>query len=277
MNFRLNNKSYKSRSSYVVLRIEMNISIVGYGKMGMEIEKVARARGIYISSIIDPNNPNAQHREINKESVRDADVCIDFTHPDSVLNNIKKLSELKKNIVVGTTGWYSKMDEAKKIISKAGNGMIWSGNFSLGVNIFFKIVENAAKVMDKFDDYDVFVHEFHHNQKADSPSGTAIMIGNLITSNIKRKNKIVTQELKRRIEPNELHISSTRGGSIPGTHIVGFDSMADTIELTHTARGRQGFAVGAVMAAEWINKKKGFYDINAMMDDILAKNQRNQR
>ena len=248
----------------------MNIAIIGYGKMGMEIEKAARDRGNYICSIIDPNNPSAQYREISKESVKDADVCIDFTHPDSAFNNIKKISELKKNIVVGTTGWYNKMDEAKNIVKRSGNGMIWSGNFSLGVNLFFKIVENAAKLMDKFQDYDVFVHEFHHNQKADTPSGTAVMIGKILTDSITRKNKIVTEELKRKINPNEIHISSTRAGFIPGTHIVGFDSAADTIELKHAARGRQGFALGAIMAAEWINGKKGFYDINAMMKDIIG-------
>ena len=113
------------------------------------------------------------------------------------------------------------------------------------------------------------MHEFHHSQKADSPSGTAVMIGEIIIENIKRKNRIVTEELKRKIEPNEVHISSTRGGSIPGTHIVGFDSTADTIELKHTARSRQGFVVGAVMAAQWINGKKGFYDINDLMKSIV--------
>ncbi|MEK6950049.1 MAG: dihydrodipicolinate reductase C-terminal domain-containing protein, partial [Nanoarchaeota archaeon] len=149
-------------------------------------------------------------------------------------------------------------------------GMIWSGNFSIGVNIYFKIIENAAKIMNKFTDYDMFVHEFHHNQKADSPSGTAVMIGKILTDNVDRKKKIVTEELKRRITPNELHISSTRSGSIPGTHIVGFDSPADTIELKHTARGREGFALGAIMAAQWIKDKKGFYNIDDLMDDIIG-------
>ena len=247
----------------------MNIAIIGYGKMGREIERLAKDRGINIVSIIDSNDPNAQYREINDESLNGADVCIDFTHPSSILENIKKTAALGKNMVVGTTGWYDQAGEVKKIVEEAGTGLIWSGNFSIGVNIFFKIIEDSAKIIDKFDDYDIFVHEFHHNQKADSPSGTAAMIGKILIGNIQRKSKIVTEEVKRRIEPNELHISSTRAGKIFGTHIVGFDSDADSIELKHTAKGRQGFASGAVMAAEWINGKKGFYGINAMLGNLI--------
>jgi 4-hydroxy-tetrahydrodipicolinate reductase len=245
----------------------MKIAIIGYGKMGHEIEKVAKAKCI-AATTIDPNN-SANYKEINEQSMKDVDVCVDFTHPDSVISNIKQISKFKKNIVVGTTGWYDKMDEVKMAVEQAGTGLIWSGNFSLGVNIYFKIVENAAKIMNKFNDYDVFVHEFHHNKKADSPSGTAVMIGKILTDNIERKKKIVTEELKRQINPEELHVSSTRGGTIPGTHIVGFDSSADTIELKHTARSREGFALGAVIAAQWIQGKKGFYDIDDMFKSII--------
>ena len=236
--------------------------------MGHEIEAIAKAKGMNIITI-DPNDGNADYKEINEESMKDVDVCVDFTNPDSVMENIKKITKFGKNIVVGTTGWYDKIEDIKKIIEDEEIGLIWSGNFSIGVNIYFKIIENAAKIINKVDDYDIFVHEFHHNKKADSPSGTAVMIGEILTNNIERKNKIVTEELKRKIEPDELHISSTRGGSIPGTHIVGFDSAADTIELKHTARNRGGFAMGAVMAAEWIQGKKGFYDINDMMKSII--------
>lgn len=236
--------------------------------MGQEVEAVAKAKGINTRTI-DPSEDTANYKEINEESMKDVDVCIDFTSPDSVLGNIEKILKFKKNIIVGTTGWYDKMDNVKGIIKDAGTGFLWSGNFSVGVNIYFKIIENAAKIMDKFDDYDVFVHEFHHNQKADSPSGTAVMLGDILVDNLERKNKIVTEELKRKIGPNELHISSTRAGNIPGTHIVGFDSAADIIELKHTARNRSGFAVGAIMAAHWINNKKGFYGIDDMFKDII--------
>jgi 4-hydroxy-tetrahydrodipicolinate reductase len=247
----------------------MNIAIIGYGNMGHEIEKIANDKGISTVTI-DPDEESANFKEINEESMNGVDVCVDFTHPESVIGNIEKISKFKKNIVVGTTGWYDNMDDVKKIIKNAGTGLIWSGNFSLGVNMYFKIVENAAKIMDKFDDYDVFVHEFHHNKKADSPSGTAVMIGKILTDNIGRKDKVVTEELKRKIEPDELHISSTRSGNIPGTHIVGFDSAADTIELTHTNRNRDGLAVGTVMAVQWIQGKKGFYGINDLMKEIIG-------
>lgn len=246
----------------------MKIAIVGYGKMGHEIENTARARGLSFVTI-DPSAPNAQYREINAESLNGVDVCVDFTHPSSVIGNIKKISKLNKNIVVGTTGWYDKMDEVKKAVQSSNIGVIWSGNFSIGVNIYFKIIENAARIMDKFNGYDVFVHEFHHNQKADSPSGTAVMAAKIILSNLSRKKKIVTEELKRKINPDELHVSSTRAGTITGTHIVGFDSAADFIEIKHFAKSRQGFALGAIMAAEWINGKKGFYGIEDMMKSII--------
>jgi|TARA_B100001964_G_C14246204_1_gene607537 4-hydroxy-tetrahydrodipicolinate reductase len=247
----------------------MKTAIIGYGRMGHEIEKIALDKGMNVVKI-DSTAEDADFKEINEESLNGVDVCVEFTHPDSVMDNIKKISKLGKNIVVGTTGWYDHMGEIKKVIKNTKTGFIWSGNFSIGVNVYFKIIENAAKIIDKVDDYDVFVHELHHNQKADSPSGTAVMIADILKENIGRKKKIVTEELKRKIEPDELHVSSTRGGTIPGTHIVGLDSNADTIELKHTARNRSGFALGAVMAAQWIKSKKGFYDIDDLMKDIVG-------
>jgi 4-hydroxy-tetrahydrodipicolinate reductase len=246
----------------------VNIALIGYGKMGHIIEDIAKQRGHKIVSIIDPNCDRA-HKEINKETLKNADVCIDFTHPSVIIDNIKKASELGKNLVIGTTGWYEKTDEVKKIIAKNKNGLIWSGNFSIGVNAFFRIIESAAKIFNNLPEYDVMATEFHHNQKADSPSGTATMIGKILINNIKRKNKIVTDKLDKKIEPNELHIASVRGGSIPGIHEVFFDSLADTIELKHTARNREGFALGAVMAAEFIAGKKGFYNIDDLMKEII--------
>jgi 4-hydroxy-tetrahydrodipicolinate reductase len=246
--------------------VKMKLALIGYGKMGQEIEKVAIAKDIAHIKI-DPNEQNCV-KEINKEVLDGVDVCVDFTHPDNVIENIKKIAEYGKNIVVGTTGWYNKMDEVKNIVAENNIGLIWSGNFSIGVNAYLKIIKNASKLMNKINTYDVYVHEFHHNQKADSPSGTAIMIGDVLIKNIERKNKIVTEQLKRKINPDELHISSTRAGKIPGTHVVGFDSAADSIELKHIARNRQGFALGAVMAARWIQDKKGFFNIDDMLDDM---------
>lgn len=247
----------------------MNIAIIGYGRMGHEVEKIAIAKGINVASIIDPSGKDATHKAIDEKSLKNADVCIDFTVPSIVLDNIKKISKLKKNIVVGTTGWYDGLDDARKIIKENNVGLIYSSNFSIGVNIFFRIIEDAAKMFNKIDDYDVYGYELHHNKKIDSPSGTAKAIGELLLKNIKRKKKLLFEKIGRKIEPDELHFASVRSGSIPGTHVVGFDSNADTIELKHIARNREGFALGAIMAAQWIQNKKGFYNINDMLNSIM--------
>lgn len=245
----------------------MNIAIIGYGKMGREIERIANLKGIKVVSIIDPNEKGA-HMQIDENSMRNVDVCIDFTTPNSVIGNIEKISKYKKNIVVGTTGWYGKMGRVRNIVGKSRIGLIYASNFSIGVNLFYRIVENAAKLANKIDAYDVYGCELHHNKKIDSPSGTAKTIGDILIKNIKRKNKLVFDRMDRKIAPNELHFASVRAGSIPGTHIIGFDSSADTIELKHEARNREGFALGAIMAAKWINGKKGLYTIEDMMKSM---------
>ena len=237
--------------------------------MGHEIEKAAKARGITVKSIIDPNDNNANYREINEKSMSNVDVCIDFTNPSAVIGNISKISKFRKNIVVGTTGWYDKISEAKNIVKNSKTGLVYASNFSIGVNVFFKIIENAAKIFNKIDDYDIYGYELHHNKKIDSPSGTAKTIGEILIKNIKRKNKLLFEKIDRKIEPNELHFASVRAGFIPGTHVVGFDSSADTIELKHAARNREGFASGAIMAAQWIQNKKGFYNIDDLLGEIL--------
>ncbi len=248
----------------------VRIAIIGYGKMGHEIERLAKVRGIDVAAIIDPNGKGA-YGEINKESLANADVAIDFSTPNSVVDNVRKVASLGKNMVVGTTGWYNSINETKDIVRESGIGFIYSPNFSIGVNLFFKIVEESSKFFDKVREYDVYVHESHHNQKLDSPSGTAKVIGDIILKNIKRKNKLVFDKLDRKISPEELHIVSLRAGYIPGTHVVGFDGEADTVELKHIARSRAGFAVGAVMAAEWINGKRGFYTIQDFISDLIGK------
>ena len=247
----------------------MNIAIIGYGRMGKIIERTAKDRGHNVVSLIDPNCEDAQFDEVNEESMKDADVCIDFTIPDVALENAINVSKHNVNIVMGTTGWYDQMDKMEKIVKDNKTGLIWSGNFSIGVNIFFRIINSAAKIINNIDNYDIFAYEMHHKGKKDSPSGTANMIADMLIKNIDRKEKVVVDKLDRQIEPGELHLASVRGGSVPGTHSVSFDSNADTIELKHTARSREGFALGAVMAAEWIDKKKGFFHIDDLMKDII--------
>lgn len=235
----------------------MNIAIIGYGKMGHMIENVAKQRHHNIAIRIDTNNKEANEKDISN-SIRNADVCIDFTQPDAVVDNIKKATYYKKNIVVGTTGWYERLDDVRKIVLESNIGLIYSSNFSLGMNLFLQIVELSAKLFNNHDMYDVAGFELHHNQKADSPSGTAKTLAQALLRNIKRKNSIV-YALNDKIKPNELHFSSLRVGSVPGTHAIIFDSSADTIELSHTARSREGFALGAVIAAEWVYGKRGLF------------------
>jgi len=247
----------------------MRISLIGYGKMGKEIEKMAKLKGIEIVSIIDPTDSSAKSKKITKASLNNADVAIDFTTPDAAIGNLKLVSVLGKNMVMGTSAWYDKVEEAKEIVKKNNIGFIYGPNFSIGVNIYMKIVEESAKLFDKAKDYDVFVYEEHHNQKVDSPSGTAKNISDIVLKNVKRKKRAVYDRVNRKILPSELHVASVRAGSIPGTHVLGFDSEADTIEIKHTARNRSGFAMGALLAASWIKNKKGFYTFDDLMKDFF--------
>lgn len=251
----------------------MKISIIGYGKMGCEIEKAAREQNVVVASIIDPHVSAGGifHTAINEESLEKADVAIDFTSPHSAIGNIRSVCLLGKSLVVGTTGWYSQLPEAKSIAQSSGTGLLYSPNFSLGVNLFLRIVRFSANAFSNLAEYDPFVYELHHAAKADSPSGTASRISEIILSEIKRKDSFATARLAGAIKGNELSVASIRAGSIPGTHVAGFDSPADTIELRHTARGRHGFAAGALLAAQWLNGKKGFFAMDDFLDSYLGR------
>ena len=248
----------------------MRIAITGYGKMGQITEQLAIEKGLEVVSTIDPGVPSAKFKELDKENLRGADVAIDFTVPAIVLENIDNYIKYGINAVIGTTGWYEYLQEVKEKVEKSQIGLIWSGNFSIGVNLFFRIIKQSAGLVSKFPLYDVMGYEIHHNRKKDSPSGTMNMIGNILLENLKNKKKIATEKLSRKISEEEIHLASVRGGSVPGTHVVAFDSEVDTIELKHTARSRKGLAVGAIKAAEWIKGKKGFYNIEDMMNEIIG-------
>jgi len=248
----------------------MKIAITGYGKMGQITEQLALENGHEIVSTIDPIEKSAKFKELNEEALCCADVVIDFTVPGIVLQNIDKYIKYGINAVIGTTGWYEHLEEVKEKVSKSEIGLIWSGNFSIGVNLFFRIIKQSAGLMSNFTLYDVMGYEIHHNRKKDSPSGTMNMIGKILLENIKNKKKLITEKLDRKISEEEIHLASIRGGDVPGTHVVAFDSEVDTIELKHTARSRKGLAVGALKAAEWINGKKGFYSIEDVMNEIIG-------
>jgi len=256
----------------------MKIAIIGYGKMGKMVEQAAIAQGHTITAIVDPlvketgSSAPAQYREITGD-LGGAEAAIEFTQPGTALANIKALAQRKIPSVIGTTGWHDKLDEARQAVESAGASLIWATNFSLGVNIFYRVAWYAAHLADSFPEYDIGGFESHHNKKLDSPSGTAKTLVEGVLARIKRKDKAVWETLDRRPEPNELHFPSLRVGSVPGTHSLMFDSPADSIEITHTARSREGFASGAVRAASWLVNggiRKGFFSIDDMLKDVLG-------
>ena len=222
----------------------MTIAIVGYGKMGRLIERIALERGHTVSLKLDEFN-NADYSGITAENFRGVDTAIDFSVPDAAVENMLRISALGVNVVQGTTGWASHIPEIRAAIERSGTGLVWSPNYSIGVHIFSRVVALAAKLMANEAEYEAWAWEIHHSAKKDSPSGTLL--------------KLVA-EMKQAGFNSPVDTSSSRAGKVPGTHEIGFDSAADTITLRHTARSREGFAVGAVKAAEWINGKKGFYE-----------------
>ncbi|MBR9699087.1 4-hydroxy-tetrahydrodipicolinate reductase [Candidatus Woesearchaeota archaeon] len=250
----------------------MNIAIVGYGGMGKIIAQEARKKGMIIVSIIDPKVEGATHKIVSSESLKGVDVAIDFTSPGVALENIKKYVAYKTDVVMGTTGWYDHMDEVKEMVKDSGIKFLWASNFSIGVNLYFKIIDFASKLMDSAEEYDIWGNEVHHKNKKDSPSGTAKSISKIILKNIERKNKVAYEMLNRKIDPDEFHFSSTRGGEVNFEHTIGFDSPADTITIRHNARNRNGYASGSIHAAEWLNKKEpGYYELDDFMKELGEK------
>lgn len=236
----------------------MKIALIGYGKMGKTIERIAIERGHQIVSIIDINNSGA----FNSSEFKSADVAIEFTAPAVALDNYKKAFAAGVPVVSGTTGWTEALPELKKEIEKNGYTLFWSSNFSLGVNIFFAVNKYLAKIMNQFPDYDVEMTEVHHTQKLDAPSGTAVTLAEGILENIDRKSAWVKETADNK---NELAIKSIREGQVPGIHTIRYESDVDFIEITHDAKSREGFALGAVIAAEFTAGKKGFLG----MEDLL--------
>jgi 4-hydroxy-tetrahydrodipicolinate reductase len=221
----------------------MKIALVGYGKMGRMIEGLALEREITVALKLDEFN-NAHFAGITAANFRNVDVAIDFSIPSIVVGNIERIAALGVNLVIGTTGWQEQMSHVKKIVERHHIGLIWSPNYSIGVNAFFRIVSAAAKLLTNEPQYEAWAWEIHHSAKKDAPSGTLL--------------KLVDEMCEAGYE-RHVDVASNRAGKIAGTHEIGFDSAADTITLRHTARSREGFALGAIKAAEWIAGKKGFH------------------
>jgi 4-hydroxy-tetrahydrodipicolinate reductase len=230
----------------------LSLALLGYGKMGSAVAQLAPARGFEVRRILDIES-NPEGVGLTAANFQGIDVCVDFTEPGVVLENIRRVAELQCNMVVGTTGWTGHLEEVRTMVERAGIGLVYGANFSVGAQLFFRAADAMAKVFRGFPMYEPYVTEAHHRFKKDAPSGTAA-------------------ELKRRIQPaldeHDIAVASIRAGYIPGTHELGFDSEADTVILRHTARGRQGFAEGALFAARWVMGKKGMFTFS----DLFASN-----
>lgn len=236
----------------------MNIALIGYGKMGHEIEKIAVSRGHNIVSIIDVNNPD----DFGSPAFKSADVAIEFSTPDSAIDNYRKCFAAHVPVVAGTTGWLEHMDEVKKACSETGQTFFYASNYSLGVNIFFVLNKYLARIMNNYPDYDVKMEEIHHIHKLDAPSGTAVTLAEGVIENISRKER---WNLEVEEKQSDLAIHCIREGEVPGIHEIIYESDADIISIKHDAKSRKGFALGAVIAAEFTKGKKGFLGMDNML------------
>ncbi|MEX2261229.1 MAG: dihydrodipicolinate reductase C-terminal domain-containing protein [Bryobacteraceae bacterium] len=227
----------------------MNLAIVGYGKMGRLIEQLAPEYGFSVSLKLDEFN-NARFEGVTAEGFRGVDAAVDFSIPDAAVENIERISALGVNLVVGTTGWLDRLDRVKSIVEARGTGLVWSPNYSIGVNVFFRLVSEAARLLANEPSYGAWAWEIHHATKKDAPSGTLLKL---------------VDEMKNAGYCRPIDAAASRAGAHPGTHEIGFDSAADTIALRHTARSREGFARGALKAAQWVVGKRGVYEFSEIL------------
>lgn len=231
----------------------MKIALIGFGAMGKIIKTLAVNKNHEIAVIIDESDADLS-AEALAEKLKGADAAIDFSVAEAVERNVRACLSARVPLVQGTTGWNAQQDEIKSLVEEANGAFVFGANFSVGVNLFYRIADFAAELFAKFDDYETFIEERHHSRKKDAPSGTALKLKEIVAKHIAK----------------DFSVAATRAGNIPGTHIVGFDGNADTIELTHTARSREGFASGSILAAEWVVGKKGFYEFTEVLDEILG-------
>jgi 4-hydroxy-tetrahydrodipicolinate reductase len=228
---------------------DRRLAIIGYGKMGRLIEELAPGYGFTVALKLDEFN-NTSYEGVTAENFRGIDVAVDFSIPSAVVENVERISALGVNIVVGTTGWTEHVDRVKAAVRKNGIGLVWSPNYSIGVNVFAHVVAETARLLAKEPEYGAWAWEIHHATKKDAPSGTLLKL---------------IDEMTRAGYSRAIDVSSNRAGAHPGTHEIGFDSAADTITLRHVARGREGFARGALKAAQWVVGKKGFHEFREIL------------
>jgi 4-hydroxy-tetrahydrodipicolinate reductase len=232
----------------------MNLAIVGYGKMGRLIEELAPEYDFQVALKLDEFN-NAQYAGITSGNFSGIDMAVEFSTPETVVGNIERIAALGVNMVVGATGWLGSLDRVKSVVERHGVGLVWSPNFSVGMNVFTRLVSEAARLLACEEEYGAWAWEIHHTTKKDAPSGTLLKLVN---------------EMKKAGYARPVDAAANRAGSHPGTHEIGFDSAADTITLRHTARSREGFARGALKAARWVAGKKGCYEFSEVLFGALG-------
>ena len=228
---------------------QRRLAIVGYGKMGRLVEQFAPEYGFQVALKLDEFN-NPAFEGVTPENFRGIDVAVDFSIPGAVVENVERIAALGVNIVLGTTGWLSQSDRVKAAVERHHIGLVWSPNYSIGVNVFFRVVAEAARLLAGEPSYGAWAWEIHHATKKDAPSGTLLKL---------------VDEMKKAGYTRSIDVSSNRAGAHPGTHEIGFDSAADTITLRHTVRSREGFARGALKAAQWVMGKKGFHEFSEIL------------
>jgi 4-hydroxy-tetrahydrodipicolinate reductase len=242
----------------VVLNLRLNqgmkLALIGYGAMGQLVAKLANEQGHAIALTLTSRDANRSVDDLAAE-LRGCDVAIDFSVAGGVRRNVNACARAGVPLVEGATGWNSELDEIRKIINQHEGALIYGANFSVGVQVFYRIAARAAELFRDLESYDAFIEEAHHKRKRDAPSGTAAQLRDIVAEILGR----------------DVPVTSTRAGYIPGTHRLGFDSAADQITLTHTARSREGFAAGALVAARWIVGRKGVYEFSEVVDEILRK------
>lgn len=231
----------------------MRLALIGYGAMGKLVENLACAAGDQIGMKVNSREAGLDAGQL-AASLRGHDVAVDFSVAPAVLRNIEACALASVPLIEGATGWHEKVTEARRLVEQHEGALVYGANFSIGVNVFYRIVSQAARLMASLDQYQAFIEEQHHSRKRDAPSGTALKLKELMSEYIK----------------TEIPITSVRAGHIPGTHKVGFDSAADQVMLTHMARSREGFAAGALLAARWITSRKGVYEFSEVLNEVMS-------
>ena len=242
----------------------MKLALLGLGRMGRAVQALAEPRGHEVVLALD-SNANESGKALTPEALSGVDVAIDFTTPAAVVDNLARCAAAGVPCAVGTTGWYEQLEQVRRSVDDHGTGVVYAANFSIGANLFMSITAHAAKLFSRFEEYDPYLSEHHHVAKRDAPSGTALRLAEAVVAASPRKTRIQTEPLRGAISPDALHVVSLRAGAAFGRHEVGFDSPVDTVTLCHSAHGLNGFASGALYAAEWIRGKQGLFEFSGIL------------